>query len=330
MTINTEKLKTSRKKLNIKRALELMADHHYREALAMFTTCITSDPNDFRLYVNRSYCYQQLDKLAKALSDANTAIGLNDSHIAGYYRKGCVMLASKVFRSAEQSFQRALQIDGNDANSRLKLRETHHKFLMEFGLSEDEANSCLDTEQYKTCTEITDGLSAGGIIRAIKITNGTNSVTSVESIRNGTDISDTLLTSFSDLSTLSEDLTLSDSMSIPGNSSSITDLINFDGTAEANNSTSVSLNCDEIRMPSSVPFKKRSSSVSTLSSTTSPSMVQKLIDGPMSQSNIKIDEISKDSLQKTSEDKSEETASKNLTPKSRFIKTRPQIRLSAK
>jgi len=84
----SSKLNRLKKQIRAKEGFGLMNEGKYEKAIESFTDAIQFDPNDWRLFVNRSYCRQQSKQFNEALTDANTAIKIDQTQIAGHYRKG--------------------------------------------------------------------------------------------------------------------------------------------------------------------------------------------------------------------------------------------------
>lgn len=295
--MSSEEENRFKKRLICRRGSQKMSEKKFKEALDLFTKAIELDPKDWRIFVNRSYCSQQLNQLEDALRDANSAIDVNESNIAGHYRKGCVLLAKRQFRSAEESLKLGLKLDPNDKDLNLKVRETHELFLKEFGFVEPVIKQLM--QYYDSCDQLSDALITGQLIQKLSechiecnssFRSESPEVSALMSMSSNTDI-------YSNVSQILEyksgDEELNDSVD-----HNIPDLISH------NTAIKMDDNRTGIRIPKSVPFLKRSSMTPTISQ----------------QMNSTEEEVKL----------SPNNSSNESTPKSKtMIKTRPMIRIKS-
>lgn len=131
----------------------------YAAAIDLFSEAIKLDPNDFRFFGNRSYCYDGIEQYDKALRDANKAIDLSPDWPKGYFRKGRALAGLKQYADAEQAFMQVLKLDRNceDANQELFRVRTHQ--LMEMGFTRIQAEAGL--RQYGSVQQALDSLLSG-------------------------------------------------------------------------------------------------------------------------------------------------------------------------
>lgn len=61
-----------------------------------FTDAIKHNPQEFKLFGNRSFCYEKMQQYDKALTDAEIALSLNPTWTKGLYRKGKALVGLKV------------------------------------------------------------------------------------------------------------------------------------------------------------------------------------------------------------------------------------------
>jgi len=94
-------------------ATERAAAGDYGYAIDLFTTWINGkfEPDDYRIYYNRAWCYYELDDFDAALRDITIVIRLNDKFTKGYYVRGKILLELKRFDAAIKSFHIALRKD---------------------------------------------------------------------------------------------------------------------------------------------------------------------------------------------------------------------------
>uniref|UniRef100_A0A4W5Q247 Uncharacterized protein n=1 Tax=Hucho hucho TaxID=62062 RepID=A0A4W5Q247_9TELE len=90
---------------------------HFDMAVKYFTDAIKYNPAEFRLFGNRSFCYEKMQDYEKALADAELALNMSPGWVKGLYRKGRALAGLLWFTvgfgfSREQS-SNALIIHGN-------------------------------------------------------------------------------------------------------------------------------------------------------------------------------------------------------------------------
>uniref|UniRef100_A0AAQ6A592 Uncharacterized protein n=1 Tax=Amphiprion ocellaris TaxID=80972 RepID=A0AAQ6A592_AMPOC len=77
------------------KGIKLVQEGQYAQAVSMFTEAIKCDPNDYRFFGNRSYCYYCLEHYPQALTDAERSIQLAPDWPKGYFRKGSALMGMK-------------------------------------------------------------------------------------------------------------------------------------------------------------------------------------------------------------------------------------------
>jgi len=89
----------------------------YPDAIAHYTEAIKRNPDDAKIFSNRAACYTKLMELGLALKDSEECIRLDPKFIKGYLRKGGILLGMKDPTKASVAYQKALEIDSNNAVS---------------------------------------------------------------------------------------------------------------------------------------------------------------------------------------------------------------------
>ncbi|XP_038649036.1 tetratricopeptide repeat protein 31 isoform X2 [Scyliorhinus canicula] len=123
----------------------------YGDAVEYFTEAIKYDPEEYRLFGNRSYCYERLKQYSRALSDAQIAVNLNPSWPKGYFRKARALAGVKRYIEAIEAFQEVLRIDRSCKDAECELLQVQIQLMMERGFSqlycEETLNKCGSLEQ---------------------------------------------------------------------------------------------------------------------------------------------------------------------------------------
>ncbi|XP_054820557.1 LOW QUALITY PROTEIN: serine/threonine-protein phosphatase T [Prosopis cineraria] len=101
---------------------EFFKSGKYLKAAALYTQAIKQDPSNPTLYSNRAAALLQLDKLTKALEDAEMTIKLKPEWDKGHFRKGCVLEAMKRYEDALAAFKMAMQYNPQSQEVSKKIR----------------------------------------------------------------------------------------------------------------------------------------------------------------------------------------------------------------
>jgi len=118
--VGTSATSQQQQQLNNKEMALLMAteanlkannDREYYEAIKLYGMAIQLDPTDARFFLNRSYCYAQLELYQLALDDAEQAIRLEPKSGKCFFRRGQALVGLKKYVDAERSFQEVLKFD---------------------------------------------------------------------------------------------------------------------------------------------------------------------------------------------------------------------------
>ncbi|XP_021238233.1 tetratricopeptide repeat protein 31 isoform X2 [Numida meleagris] len=84
----------------------------YAEAVQALTEAIKLNPREHRLFGNRSYCYEKLQRYQEALRDAQMALGLRPNWPKGFFRKGKALWGLKRYAEARDTFEQLLRMEG--------------------------------------------------------------------------------------------------------------------------------------------------------------------------------------------------------------------------
>ncbi|KAF6017017.1 STIP1 [Bugula neritina] len=83
----------------------------FPQAIAAYTESLKRNPEDAKVFSNRSACYAKLMEFPLALRDADECIKIDPTFVKGYLRKATCHLAMKETSKAEQAYQKALEFD---------------------------------------------------------------------------------------------------------------------------------------------------------------------------------------------------------------------------
>ncbi|EDW85267.1 uncharacterized protein Dwil_GK18373 [Drosophila willistoni] len=89
----------------------------YSNAVKHYTEAIKRNPDDPKLYSNRAACYTKLAAFDLGLKDCDTCIKLDEKFIKGYIRKGKILQGMQQTSKASTAYQKALEIDPNNAEA---------------------------------------------------------------------------------------------------------------------------------------------------------------------------------------------------------------------
>ncbi|XP_011939755.1 PREDICTED: tetratricopeptide repeat protein 31 isoform X3 [Cercocebus atys] len=93
----------------------------YHEAVVLFTQALKLNPQDHRLFGNRSFCHERLGQPVWALADAQVALTLRPGWPRGLFRLGKALMGLQRFREAAAVFQETLK-GGSQPDAARELR----------------------------------------------------------------------------------------------------------------------------------------------------------------------------------------------------------------
>ncbi|OXB69598.1 UNVERIFIED_CONTAM: hypothetical protein H355_008888 [Colinus virginianus] len=93
----------------------------YAEAVWAITEAIKLNPREHRLFGNRSYCYEKLQRYEEALRDAQMALGLQPNWPKGFFRKGKALWGLKRYAEARDTFEQLLHLEGAHTDAATQL-----------------------------------------------------------------------------------------------------------------------------------------------------------------------------------------------------------------
>ncbi|XP_064191298.1 uncharacterized protein LOC135254764 isoform X2 [Anguilla rostrata] len=112
-------------------------------AVMYFTDAIKHNPKDFRLFGNRSFCYEKMQQYEKALIDADISLAMSPGWIRGLYRRGRALAGLKRYSDAAAAFKEVLQRDSSSSDAAQELMRVQIMQLMEMGFSREQSSNAL-------------------------------------------------------------------------------------------------------------------------------------------------------------------------------------------
>uniref|UniRef100_A0A8C3KEW8 Uncharacterized protein n=1 Tax=Calidris pygmaea TaxID=425635 RepID=A0A8C3KEW8_9CHAR len=91
------------------------------DAVQAFTEAVKLNPREHRLFGNRSYCYEKLQRYEEALRDAEMSLRLQPGWPKGFFRKGKALRGLKRYAEAARTFEELLRLDSANAEASAQL-----------------------------------------------------------------------------------------------------------------------------------------------------------------------------------------------------------------
>ncbi|XP_019961203.1 uncharacterized protein [Paralichthys olivaceus] len=137
----------------------LAASGQFEMAIKCFTDAIKFNPREYRLFGNRSLCYERTEQFENALRDADLALCMAPNWIKGLFRKGKALCGLKRYYEASLIYEEVLQLESSSAEAKQELKRAQTLHLMEMGFSWAQSNEALKT--HVTLEEAVEALFAG-------------------------------------------------------------------------------------------------------------------------------------------------------------------------
>ncbi|XP_026208900.1 hsp70-Hsp90 organizing protein 2-like isoform X2 [Anabas testudineus] len=115
----------------------------YNMAVKYFTDAIKYNPKEFKLFGNRSFCFEKMQEYGKALNDAELCLRLGPGWVKGLFRKGRALAGLKRYEEAAQAFREVLKLDGACAEAAQELMRVQITQLMEYGFTREQSSNAL-------------------------------------------------------------------------------------------------------------------------------------------------------------------------------------------
>ncbi|XP_029025545.1 uncharacterized protein LOC114867216 [Betta splendens] len=115
----------------------------YPMAVKYFTDAIKFNPTEFKLFGNRSFCFEKMQEHEKALTDAELCLRLCPGWVKGLFRKGRALAGLKRYEEAAQAFREVLQLDSACGEAAQELMRVQITQLMEYGFTREQSSNAL-------------------------------------------------------------------------------------------------------------------------------------------------------------------------------------------
>ncbi|XP_072533946.1 uncharacterized protein [Salminus brasiliensis] len=112
-------------------------------AVKYFTDAIKHNPKEFKLFGNRSFCYEKMQQYEKALVDADLALSLSPTWIKGLYRKGKALVGLKRYYDASLIYKEVLKLDSSCTDAAQELMRVQIMQLMDMGFTREQSSNAL-------------------------------------------------------------------------------------------------------------------------------------------------------------------------------------------
>ncbi|XP_074518378.1 uncharacterized protein LOC141784438 [Halichoeres trimaculatus] len=115
----------------------------YKTAVQYFTDAIKFNPTEFKLFGNRSFCFEKMQEYEKALADAELSLSMRPGWVKGLFRKGRALAGLKRYEEASQAFREVLKLDGSYAEAAQELMRMQIMQLMGYGFTREQCSNAL-------------------------------------------------------------------------------------------------------------------------------------------------------------------------------------------
>ncbi|XP_034532413.1 uncharacterized protein LOC117807294 [Notolabrus celidotus] len=135
---------------NVRRSTELAnagnrsaSSGDFKTAVKYFTDAIKFNPTEFKLFGNRSFCFEKMQEYEKALADAELSLSMRPGWVKGLFRKGRALAGLKRYNEASQAFREVLKLDGSYAEAAQELMRVQMTQLMGYGFTREQSSNAL-------------------------------------------------------------------------------------------------------------------------------------------------------------------------------------------
>ncbi|KAL7375710.1 hypothetical protein ABVT39_022323 [Epinephelus coioides] len=115
----------------------------FKMAVRYFTDAIKYNPKEFKLFGNRSFCFEKMQEYEKALTDAELSLSMCPGWVKGLFRRGRALAGLKRYVEAGQAFKEVLKLDSSCAEAAQELMRVQITQLMECGFTREQSSNAL-------------------------------------------------------------------------------------------------------------------------------------------------------------------------------------------
>ncbi|XP_040887022.1 tetratricopeptide repeat protein 31-like isoform X2 [Toxotes jaculatrix] len=115
----------------------------FNMAVKYFTNAIKFNPTEFKLFGNRSFCFEKMQEYEKALTDAELCLNMCPGWVKGLFRKGRALAGLKRYGEAAQAFRDVLKLDSSYSEAEQELMRVQITQLMEYGFTREQSSNAL-------------------------------------------------------------------------------------------------------------------------------------------------------------------------------------------
>ncbi|XP_039997132.1 tetratricopeptide repeat protein 31-like isoform X2 [Xiphias gladius] len=112
-------------------------------AVKCFTDAIKYNPTEFKLFGNRSFCFEKMQEYEKALTDAELCLNMYPGWVKGLFRKGRALAGLKRYEESAQAFKDVLKLESSYAEAAYELMRVQMTQLMECGYTREQSSNAL-------------------------------------------------------------------------------------------------------------------------------------------------------------------------------------------
>ncbi|XP_042371528.1 tetratricopeptide repeat protein 31-like, partial [Plectropomus leopardus] len=141
--------------------IRFAASEQYEMAVKYFTDAIKFNPKEFKLFGNRSLCFERMQQYENALRDADVALSMEPNWIKGLFRKGKALCGLKRYYEASLIYKEVLKQEKTSAEATQELKRAQTLHLMEMGFTWAQSSEALKT--HATLEEAVETLFGGDI-----------------------------------------------------------------------------------------------------------------------------------------------------------------------
>ncbi|KAM7366228.1 hypothetical protein PAMP_015685 [Pampus punctatissimus] len=115
----------------------------YNMAVKYFTDAIKYNPTEFKLFGNRSFCFEKMQEYEKSLTDAELSLSMFPGWVKGLFRKGRALAGLKRYEESSQAFREVLKLDSSCTEAAKELMRVQITQLMGYGFSLEQSSNAL-------------------------------------------------------------------------------------------------------------------------------------------------------------------------------------------